>query len=252
MKPIVLLFIVVLMASCQKSNNNNSSSTGAELPYIVVGQNVGAGHDSIVYHYDAQNRISSVVRPLEFDSITLQYDASSNITIENAYNLSPVSLYGQTSFSYNSTLITATTTAPSSTEKYTLNAGGQLSIYDPIVSEKEQYYYDGPGDVTKVEYSSSSCSGICYTNNYMYDSKNGIFSTVKTPKWWLIKSFDFSNLQSSTGIVHNVIQENDTYFTNSTTTAFKYTMIYDAAGYPISIKDDKGGINYTVKYVASK
>jgi hypothetical protein len=178
-KILFAIFIPLAFTSCQKDifNNIPSPPTSYKVKTYTEDVTIGSTHSVVTYNlsYDANGKLISVISTSNpGDKFVFQYSNSSYsmdlyssniLSIHEEFYLNSNSFVDST-FQYNDT-------HDSTTEKYLFNGSNQLIILKiyvysiatgSVLSNTENYEYDGYGNVIKITDNNSVTTNDYYTN----------------------------------------------------------------------------------------
>lgn len=175
MKPITLLTavsVVVLLASCKKNSDTSPSGVSSKLKYYIEDARATpyGTVDSFSVGYDNNNRITSLTG--KSISFAYAYNGNTGYTLD-LFEMGQLSIHeiGFIKGSYVDSTFQVNNTQDTTTEKY-IYSGTQLTsriTYDysnglPLVHDRENYTYDGNGNLTKAVQLDGTTTTYTYTD----------------------------------------------------------------------------------------
>ena len=193
------VFVMILMASAmialtttgcdKKKHNEGGDPIKKMLPseIIIIQEDFNC---SAKISYDSKNRITNVgyyekyVEGMLEDEATYVYDSSgrlTNITMKNMLN--HYSKHKSISFEYVENFVSTHIEGAYYTTKYELQGDRIIKAYEIVHGEENllgTYTYDSKGNMIGLFSEYLSCEGTI-----TYENKNGIYSGINMPNWFL-------------------------------------------------------------------
>lgn len=227
--------VICLLASCKKNSDTSPSGVSSKLRLYIEDARATpyATIDSFSVGYDNSNRITSLTgKSIRF---AYAYNGNTGYTMD-LFELGQLSIHeiGFIKGSYVDSTFQVNNTHDSTTEKYIYN-GTQLTskiTYDysngvPIVYDRENYTYDGNGNLIKTVQLDGTTTTYTYTDKPFQLTVNPSYQPIQA------KNLPATETQTDSG--------------GNTTATVTYSYQFDSQGRVTKETDALGGGNVVIK-----